>query len=78
MNGIIRLSESLAVVQERLSKLIDECNCETSDTLNPAAKPDHRSWIVTLAFWRGRFNIYTRKILRKLGSRTACIDHCIY
>lgn len=79
INGIIRLSEALAVVQERLSKLIDECNCETSDSLNPAAIPDHRSWIVTLAFWRGRFNnIYTRKILRKLGSRTACIDHCIY
>ena len=48
INGIIRLSEALAVVQERLSKLIDECNCETNDTMNPAAIPDHRSWIVTL------------------------------
>jgi hypothetical protein len=48
INGIIRLSEALAVVQERLSKLIDECNCETSDSLNIAIIPDHRSWIVTL------------------------------
>ena len=34
--------------QERLSRVIDECNCGTNETLNPAIIPDHRSWIVTL------------------------------
>ena len=48
IKGIIRISEALAVVQERLSRLIDECNCGTNETLNPAIIPDHRSWIVTL------------------------------
>lgn len=51
IHGVVRLSEALAIVRERLSKLIEECtnnsHKKTSDTLNPAI-PDHMSWTVTM------------------------------
>ena len=45
IHGVVRLSESLAILRERLSKLIEEC--KTDDTLNPAI-PDHMTWTVTM------------------------------
>jgi hypothetical protein len=50
IHGVVRLSEALAVIEERLSKLIEECtnnDHKTDDTLNPAL-PDHMTWTVTM------------------------------
>lgn len=45
IHGVVRLSEALAIIRERLSKVIEEC--KTDDTLNPAI-PDHMTWTVTM------------------------------
>jgi hypothetical protein len=46
IRGVVRLSEALAIVRERLSMVIEECK-KTTDTLNPAI-PDHMTWTVTM------------------------------
>jgi hypothetical protein len=46
IHGVIRLSEALAIVRERLSMVIEECK-KTTDTFNPAI-PDHMTWTVTM------------------------------
>ncbi len=49
-HGVIRLSEALAVIEERLSKLREECtnnDHKAGDILNPAI-PDHMTWSVTM------------------------------
>jgi hypothetical protein len=46
IHGIVRLSEALAIVRERLSMVIEECK-ETDDTLNPVIA-DHMTWTVTM------------------------------
>jgi hypothetical protein len=46
IHGVVRLSEALAIVRERLSKLIEECK-KTNDTLNPVIA-DHMTWTVTM------------------------------
>jgi hypothetical protein len=45
-HGVVRLSEALAIIEERLSKLTEECK-KTNDTFNPAI-PDHMTWTVTM------------------------------
>jgi hypothetical protein len=48
INGVIRLSNALAVVEERLSNLIDDCT-KASDALYPnLAIPHYTDWIVTM------------------------------
>jgi len=46
-NGIIRLSNALTIVEERLSKLIQECNGLSGKQDSPLV-PDHLGWIVTM------------------------------
>ena len=46
--GVVRLSEALAIVRERLSKLIEECNNNDNGKASPSIIPDHMSWTVTM------------------------------
>jgi len=45
--GVVRLSEALAIVRERLSKLIEECNNNDNGKASPSI-PDHMTWTVTM------------------------------
>jgi hypothetical protein len=51
INGIIRLSNALTRVEERLSKLVDDCLDISTDDNSITHKviiPAHNNWIVTL------------------------------
>jgi hypothetical protein len=45
---IIRLSNILTRVEERLSRIVDECGSSMLDGYETIHIPDHRTWIVTL------------------------------
>jgi hypothetical protein len=56
IHGVVRLSEALAVIEERLSNLIEEYK-KTNDTLNPAI-PDHMTWIYNSCTWCTSYRHY--------------------
>jgi hypothetical protein len=50
--GVIRLSDALATIEEKLSQLIDQCGSNYVDNINALSSsradvPNHMSWIVT-------------------------------
>jgi hypothetical protein len=47
-NGIIRLSNALTSVEERLSNLVQESSRSTGEQVDGAVVPDHMGWIVTM------------------------------
>jgi hypothetical protein len=50
INGIIRLSNALTRVEERLSRLVDDCSSKgiNGDEYESAVIPEHSHWIVTM------------------------------
>jgi hypothetical protein len=48
INGIIRLSNALTRVEERLSRLLDDCAKVTNNEYQSMSIPEHSQWIVTL------------------------------
>ena len=69
-NGIIRLSNALTSVEERLSKLIWESSTVTGKQ-DGRLVPDHMGWIVTMwHFGVDGLTEYTGKIFMYVGNRT--------
>jgi hypothetical protein len=58
--GIIRLSNALIRVEERLSRLVDECGKSVAGGYESLPIPDHSTWIVTMwHFGQDGSNEYT-------------------
>jgi hypothetical protein len=67
-DGIIRLSNALTRVEERFSRILDECGNSIPGGYESIPIPDHGSWIVTL--WHFGIDLLS---YRELADKNTCV-----